>query len=91
VNLSDRLAQVWARQAGENILDLYDRQRRTVTLESVQTQPIQNKRDLEAADPEAQAEFRDRLRSISADAAKTREFLTRISMVASLRRAAALN
>jgi 3-(3-hydroxy-phenyl)propionate hydroxylase len=91
VNLSDRLAQAWAGQAGENGLDLYDRQRRTVTLESVQTQTIQNKRDLEAADPEAQAEFRDRLRSISADAAKTREFLTRISMVASLRRAAALN
>jgi 3-(3-hydroxy-phenyl)propionate hydroxylase len=91
INLSDRLAQVWAGQAGENSLDLYDRQRRTVTMESVQTQTIQNKRDLEAADPAAQAEFRDRLRATSADPAKTREFLKRISMVASLHRAAALN
>ena len=62
VNLGERLADVWHGRTDAATLDEYDRQRRGITLETVQTQTIQNKRDLEAADPDAQDEFRDRLR-----------------------------
>jgi hypothetical protein len=60
VNLAGKLAQVIQ---GEDaaLLDLYDRQRRGVTVEHVQRQTIQNKQNLEAKDPEAARAFRERL------------------------------
>jgi hypothetical protein len=61
-----------------------------VTLESVQTQTIQNKRDLEAKDEQSQLEFRDRLRTIAADPEARKIYLERVSMIASLRRAGEL-
>jgi len=90
VNLSQRLASVWKNDAPEKELDRYDLQRRQVTLEYVQTQTIQNKRDLEAADEAAQNEFRDRLRRTRDDSDLRRAYLQRIAMIASLRRAAEL-
>jgi 3-(3-hydroxy-phenyl)propionate hydroxylase len=90
VNLTSRLAEVCRGAAPDSELDRYDLQRRLITLESVQTQTIQNKRDLEARDERDQAEFRDRLRAIAADPAARRAYLERLSMIASLRRAATL-
>jgi 3-(3-hydroxy-phenyl)propionate hydroxylase len=90
VNLTQRLASVWKGDAPATELDRYDPQRRLVTLEYVQNQTIQNKRDLEAADEEAQNEFRDRLRRTQEDPDLRRAYLQRISMIASLRRAAEL-
>lgn len=90
MNLVSRLAEVWHGSASETELDRYDRQRRLVTIESVQTQSIRNKRDLEAADEETRTEFRSRLRRAAADPALGRDLLLRISMIASLQRAAAL-
>ncbi len=89
VNLTSKLAAVYNEKAPDE-LDRYDTQRRLVTLESVQSQTIQNKRDLEAKDPESQAEFRDRLRRIAADRQARRRYLERLSMIESLRRAAEL-
>jgi 3-(3-hydroxy-phenyl)propionate hydroxylase len=90
INLADRLARVWRGEAGDAELDRYDRQRRLVTLEYVQKHTIQNKRNLETTDPAEQARFREEMRAIAADPAKTREYLVRISMIASLKRAAEL-
>jgi 3-(3-hydroxy-phenyl)propionate hydroxylase len=90
INLSERLARVWRGEAADAELDRYDKQRRLVTLEYVQTHTIQNKRNLEATDPAEQARFRTEMRAIAADPAKTRDYLMRISMIASLRRAAEL-
>jgi 3-(3-hydroxy-phenyl)propionate hydroxylase len=87
VNLTGRLAGVWRNELPESELDRYDRQRRGVTLEAVQTLTIQNKRDLEAADAETQAAFRDRLHRTKAAPEATRAFLKRLSMIASLERA----
>ena len=56
----------------------------------MQNQTIQNKRDLEAADENARTEFRERLRRIQADPESRRGYLQRISMIASLKRAAEL-
>jgi 3-(3-hydroxy-phenyl)propionate hydroxylase len=90
VNLTQRLAAVIGGETPDSELDRYDAQRRLVTVESVQTQTIQNKRDLEARDAQGQAEFRDRLRGIAADPAARQAYLERVSMIASLRRAGEL-
>src|SRR5712675_2382293 len=90
INLTERLAQVWHGEAGDGELDRYDRQRRLVMLEYVQKHSIQNKRNLEASDPAEQARFRDELRTIAGDTGLTRDYLLRISMIASLKRAAEL-
>ena len=83
INLTDRLAGVWNGGAPDTELDRYDRQRRLVTLETIQTQTIQNKKNLESPGPE----FRDSLMKIKADPAKTHDYMLKVSMIASLRRA----
>jgi 2-polyprenyl-6-methoxyphenol hydroxylase-like FAD-dependent oxidoreductase len=90
VNLADRLARVWHGQSSEDELDRYERQRRGITLEYMQTQTIQNKRNLEARDPAEHAAFKTQLRQIAADPQRSREYLLGLSMIASLRRAAQL-
>lgn len=88
VNLAETLAQVVLGGADDALLDRYDRQRRGVTVEHVQSQTIANKQNLEAATPEAQAAFRARMAEEAADPAKGHALLLRMSMIASLRRAA---
>ena len=86
VNLTGRLARVWRGETGEEELDRYDKQRRLVTLEYVQTQSIDNKRNLENPD----GGFKEQIRAIAADAGRRRAYLLRTAMIASLRRAAEL-
>jgi 3-(3-hydroxy-phenyl)propionate hydroxylase len=90
VNLTECLARVWGGETDDDELDRYDRQRRLVTLEYVQKHSIQNKRSLETGDPAEQARFRDELRKIAGDVRLTRDYLLRVSMIASLKRAAEL-
>lgn len=90
VNLTEVLGEVWHGNAPAAKLARYDAQRRGVTMEAVQVQTVQNKRDLEASDPADQAAFRERLRRIAGSRAQTRTFLKRLSMLASLERAAEL-
>ena len=85
MNLSTLLAEVWHGSRDGAELDRYDRQRRLITKEYIESQSIQNKRNLEAA-----GEFKQHLRHIAADPARAREYLLRVSMIASLRRAAEL-
>ncbi len=89
-NLSEKLAQVLIDGARETLLDLYDRQRRTVAVEFVQEQSIANKKRLEAREPDARKRNLDELRAIAADPERARQFLLRTSMIASQRRAAAM-
>jgi 3-(3-hydroxy-phenyl)propionate hydroxylase len=90
LNLADRLAPVWHGECPAHELDRYDRQRRGITLEYVQQHSIANKRNLEARDPVERDRFRDETRAIAADARRTHDYLERVSMIASLRRAADL-
>ena len=83
VNLTTRLAAVWRAEMPDDELDRYDRQRRLVTLEYIERQSIQNKRNLESAGPE----FKQNLQHIAADRGRTYEYLLKVSMLASLRRA----
>lgn len=90
LNLTGRLASVIRGNADEGSLDAYDRQRRAVTMEAIQTGTIRNKKNLEARSPEDREAFRSEIRKAVADREKTRDFLRRISMIDSLQRAAAL-
>jgi 2-polyprenyl-6-methoxyphenol hydroxylase-like FAD-dependent oxidoreductase len=83
INLTERLAAVWHGSAEDSELDRFERERRLVTKEYVETRSIQNKKDLEAPGNA----FRDRLIAIAADKGKTRDYLLAVSMIASLRRA----
>jgi 2-polyprenyl-6-methoxyphenol hydroxylase-like FAD-dependent oxidoreductase len=83
VNLTARLIEVWHRRAPEVELERYDRQRRSVSLEYIEKQSIENKRNLESDG----TEFGQRLRDIAADPRRTHEYLLRVSMIASLQRA----
>jgi 3-(3-hydroxy-phenyl)propionate hydroxylase len=83
VNLSERLAAVWRGDAPDAELDRFDKQRRSVTLEYIQKYTIQNKKNLESSGDE----FGQELRAIKANPTRTREYLLRVSMIASLRRA----
>jgi 3-(3-hydroxy-phenyl)propionate hydroxylase len=86
MNLTERLSRVWHGEAPHSELDRFERQRRLITKEHVETQSIRNKKDLESAD----TEFADRLRHIAADPQRTYDFLLTVSMIASLRRAETL-
>src|SRR5271170_8184012 len=86
MNLTARLAAVWNGGASESELDRYERQRRSVTLEYIEKQTIANKRNLKGANPISGA---DLLRT-AADPQRTRDYLLRVSMIASLARAAEL-
>jgi 3-(3-hydroxy-phenyl)propionate hydroxylase len=90
VSLADKLAAVWHGDAGEDLLDRYDRQRRGIALEYVQAHTIRNKQDLEARDPAAHEAFKRRMREAAADPAKARDYLLGASMINSLRRAETL-
>ena len=86
MNLTTRLAAAWSGSAPEANLDRYERQRRAITLEYIEQQSIANKRNLECANPD----FADELRRTAADPQRTRDYLIRVAMIASLRRAAEL-
>jgi 3-(3-hydroxy-phenyl)propionate hydroxylase len=86
-NLAGKLAAVWHGEADDAILDRYQLERRRVALDYVNTHTIRNKRNLEASSPEDQRAFRDFLAQVSADPQRTRDYLLRVSMIASLREA----
>ena len=77
-------------QAGEDLLDRYTRRRRTLNIEFVQEQTILNKKRLEERDPAARARRFDELRAIADDPAQHKEFLLRTSLLASVRKARAM-
>lgn len=89
-NLVEKLSLIWHHGASENLLDLYDRQRRTVAQEYLQRQTIENKKNMENKDAAAQARFYDELRNIVADPSKQRTYLRRVAMIDGFARAASI-
>ena len=89
-NVTEKLAKIWFEDADENLLDLYDRQRRTVAAEYLQRQTIENKKNIEQQDPAARAKFHDELRAIIADPDRQRAYLRRVAMIEGIERAASI-
>ena len=91
MELVDTLEKVITKQAGEDLFDRYTRRRRTLNIEFVQEQTILNKKRLEERDPKARQQRFDDLRAIADDPARHKEFLLRTSLLASVRKARAMD
>ncbi|MES2283220.1 MAG: FAD-dependent monooxygenase [Pseudomonadota bacterium] len=91
-NLTDKLLQIF--QQGGNadaLLDLYDRQRRTIMNEFVQTQTIKNKKALETSAEDRQSQAESEMARIVGDRELRRNYMLEQSMHNSLKRAAAIS
>lgn len=89
-NLFPKLAAVARGEAPDSLLDRYVRQRHAAQVEFVQELSTRNKRLLEERDPKVRAERLDEVRRTGADPKLAREFLIKSSMIASVRRAEAI-
>jgi len=89
-SLTEKLSKIWFDGASEDLLDLYDRQRRTVAEEYLQRQTIENKKNLENRDPAEREAFHNELRAIVADPAKAKPYLRRAAMIEGIERAASI-
>jgi 3-(3-hydroxy-phenyl)propionate hydroxylase len=86
-NLADKLTAILHGEAGEDVLDRYERQRRHVAVQHTQAQTIRNKRLLAETDPSVRKRNQDELRRTAEDPARARAFLLRASLIESLREA----
>jgi len=86
-NLAGKLAKVWRGEAGPELLDRYDRQRRTIANEIVQAMSTQNLKRLKERDPEVRKAARAEMKRICDDPKRHYEYLLQTSMIASVRRA----
>jgi 3-(3-hydroxy-phenyl)propionate hydroxylase len=87
VNLCDKLGRHWRGEGGEELLDLYSRQRRAATVEQVQAMSIRNKKTMEERDPAVQRARLQELVAVANDPVKAREHLLNTSMISGLKRA----
>lgn len=88
-SLADKLARV-LRGESEELLNLYDRERRPIATEEIAKQADRNRSRMRNADPTWRQRELARLQSIAADRSAAREYLLESSMITGLRRAAAI-
>jgi 3-(3-hydroxy-phenyl)propionate hydroxylase len=87
VNLCDKLSRHWRGEGGEELLDLYSRQRRYATNEQVQAMSIRNKRMMEERDPAVQRAHVEEMVAVANDPVRARAHLLNTSMISGLKRA----
>ncbi|MEM6573248.1 MAG: FAD-dependent monooxygenase [Pseudomonadota bacterium] len=80
-NLADKLRHIYHDGGDESLLDLYDRQRRTVASEYLQRQTIENRKNIEQKDPQVRQQFYEELRSTASDPVKRKVYLMRAAMI----------
>jgi len=90
VNLADKLVRMYGGGETEELLDLYDRQRRPIAIEYVQAQTMRNKKNLEETDPNVRRQRQDELRDVANNVEKSRELLLQTSMINGLERSEAI-
>lgn len=86
MELVDTLVEVERGGADASLFDRYERRRRTLNIEFVQEQTINNKKRLEEKDPSARQARFDELRAISEDSKRHKQFLLRTSLIESVRK-----
>jgi len=91
MELLDTLDAVAVGGADEALLDRYERRRRTLNIDFVQQQTVDNKRRLEEKDPEKRRARLDELAAIAEDEERQRAFLRRTSLLDSVRRSATID
>lgn len=90
INLTEKLGKVWRAEAEEDLFDLYVRQRRTVAVEYLHAQTMQNKKDLEEKDEAVREKTQAEWRRIADDPKLARQFLLRTAMFEGVNRAASI-
>ena len=90
VNLADKLVRMYGGDETEELLNLYDRQRRPIAIEYVQAQTMRNKKNLEETDPNVRRQRQDELRDVANNVGKSRELLLQTSMINGLERSEAI-
>src|SRR3989442_6098833 len=81
-NIAEKLVRVIQGIANPGELDRYERQRRPVALEYVNSITIANKRNLEAKDPEEHRRWKAEMTRTAADPRLAREYMLKTSMIA---------
>jgi 3-(3-hydroxy-phenyl)propionate hydroxylase len=91
INLAEKLSLVIGGECGDQLLDLYDRQRRHVAREYIQTQTIANKKLMEERDMAARQAMFDELRRTADDPQAARRYMRRAALLHSLQMANAIS
>jgi len=90
-NLCPRLADIVLEGAGEEQLDIYERQGRGVTIEFIQNQTIQNKKNIEQMQDDKRLAHIRTLQDMIADRDQAIAFLRRNNMIDALERSHAIS
>jgi 3-(3-hydroxy-phenyl)propionate hydroxylase len=86
-NLSDKLVEIMLHDASPDLLDRYERQRRSVAIEYINANTARNKKTIEERDPQIRKKTQDELRAIAASPAASKDYLRKTSMMDALERA----
>lgn len=86
-NLSDKLVDILMSGASPELLDRYERQRRSVAIEYINANTARNKKNIEERDPDARRKTQNELRAIAASPAAAKDYLRKTSMIDALERA----
>ena len=89
-NACEKIVAILKGDATEDILDIYDRQRRTVTHDFTQQQTIENMAIMRGGQSDAHQQKLEKMRILASDPEKRRAYLLRQSMITSLRDASAI-
>lgn len=90
INLCEKLIPIMLDGASEDALDLYERQRRNVTVDFIQAQTVQNKKNIEEASEATRVERLEKLKAIARDREQAIAFLRGANMVDSVARSYAI-
>ncbi|MCF8170502.1 MAG: FAD-dependent monooxygenase [Methylotenera sp.] len=90
MNLCEKLTAVLLQGAHTEVLDLYEKQRRTIAIEYINASTARNKKEIEERDPVLRQKNHDELRTLAADPASSLAYLRKTSMIDALERAKAL-
>lgn len=89
-NLCPKLAAIIKQDASTDLLGLYERQRRDITIEFIRNQTIQNKKNMEPIEEEQRLQFIADLRTMITNEDQAVAFLRRNNMLDALERANAV-
>jgi 3-(3-hydroxy-phenyl)propionate hydroxylase len=90
INLADKLSRVIHREASDELLDLYSRQRRHAAVKYVQAQTIANKRLMEERDQAVRRRNFDELRRTADNPDTAKAYMRRAALLDSLHDAASV-
>jgi 3-(3-hydroxy-phenyl)propionate hydroxylase len=85
INLAEKLIAIERREAGESILDLYERQRRPVAIDYINANTARNRKLMTERDPAERKKAQDDLCHQAENKATAKAFLMKSSMIEALR------